>query len=109
MKYTKSIIGEIGYIDTNYKLNYKEAIKLIPKDARIMKAWEYLKLIDEDFDSLRNIPKPNYYFTYATDKYYRACRLSDFGDDSWFYAVGRSVDDSYDSLRGVLVVKKVKG
>lgn len=106
MKWTKSIIGEIGFVDTKNKLTYKEAIKKIPKNARIMKSWELLKLVDEDFKSLNNIPKYEYCFCYATNNYYRACRLGRFGNGSWFVAGGRLVGSSDGALRGVLVVKK---
>ena len=34
MKWTKSIIGEIGVVDTKNKLCYREAIKKIPDDVK---------------------------------------------------------------------------
>jgi len=107
MKYIKSIIGDIGFVDTKNKFCFKEAIKKIPKNARIMEAWEFMKLIDEDFESLKNIPW-EWYFTYATKEYYRACRLDDFGYYSRFVADDRLVDYSGDALRGVLIVKRKK-
>jgi len=106
MKWTKSIIGEIGFIDTKNGFCYKEAIKKIPNNARIMKSWEYLKLIDEDFKSLKNIPKYKHYFAYATEKYYRASRVGDFDFDLRFDGDDWSVGDSLVALRGVLVVKE---
>ena len=68
IKWTKSNIGQIGIVETD-NIPYKEAIKKIPKEARIMKAWELLKLYDEGSKSLRNIPNEGYYFTYGTRSY----------------------------------------
>lgn len=109
MKWTKSIIGEIGFVDTENKLPYREALKKVPKGARIMEAWEALKLMDNDIESLKNIPKEEWYFTYGTDKYYRACRLCDFDNYSRFGAIDRLAGFSGVWLRGVLVVKKIGG
>ncbi len=108
MKWTKSIIGEIGFIDTKNKLFYTDAIKKIPENARIMKSWEFLKLIDEDFKSLKNIPKDKFYFCYATKMYFRVCRLYDFGDYSGFNANSRNVDSAFCLLRRLLVVRRWK-
>ena len=60
MKYIKSIIGDIGFVDTKNKFCFKEAIKKIPKNARIMEAWEFMKLIDEDFESYSNSERSFY-------------------------------------------------
>lgn len=108
MKWTKSIIGEIGFVDTKNKLCYKEAIKKIPTNARIMKGWECMKIIDEDFKAFKKIPKYEFYFTYGTKCFYRACRLSGFDVNSFFGAFDRGVGSSDDALRGVLVVKKMR-
>ena len=108
MKYTKSINGDIGFVDTKCKLCYKDAIKKIPKDARIMKAWECMKLFDEDYKAFRNIPKGEEYFIYGTEKYFRLGRVDDFGDGSNFEAIDWYIDVPNSWLRGVLIVKKVK-
>ncbi len=106
MKYTKSKIGQIALVKFEEDLTYKEATKKVPKEARIMKAWELLKLYDEDKKSLKDVPKGEYFFTYGTVKYYRACRLSNFVFDSVFYAIDRDVDYASYRLRGVLIVNK---
>ena len=103
MKYIKSLIGKIAFIETN--ANYKDSLKKIPKEARIMKSWEFIKLVDDDFQSLKNIPR-DWYFCYATDKYFRACRLDGFGNGSRFLADDGSVVSADFWLRGVLVVKR---
>ena len=99
MKYTKSIIGKIAFIETD--ANYKDSLKKIPKEARIMKAWELLRIQIENKESLKDFPEYKYVWTEN-----RASWLYDFGGDSDFIAVGRVVGLHDDSLRGVCVVKK---
>ena len=101
MKYTKSIIGKIAFIETN--ANYKESIAKIPKEARIMASWELHRLQTEDSIPLKDFPKIEFVWTEN-----RASRLNSFDDYSGFDAVGRCVDCSSCALRGVCVVKKVK-
>ena len=104
VKWTDSIIGKIGFVDTNNNLFYKEAIKKIPKNARIMEAWECMELLDNDFNAFKNIPKDEWYYTKSNNNYFRACGLSGLGDS--FDALDMNLVSSSDALRGVLIVKK---
>ena len=106
IKWTKSIIGEIGYIDWDKSKSYNENIKNIPENAREMKPSEALKIIDNDFKAFNKFPKNKYYACRSSDKRYRACRLGGFDSSSWFDAGGRFVDFAGDWLRGILVVKR---
>ena len=99
MKYTKSIIGKIAFIETD--ANYKDSLKKIPKEARIMKSWELLRIQIENKESLKDFPKYKYIWTEN-----RASWLDDFGLVSYFFDVDRFVVNQGDSLRGVCVVKK---
>lgn len=105
-KYIKTIVGEISKIDT--ELPYLEAIKLIPEEARIMKVWEFVRLAQEDRFKLTKTINNDWYFTYDTKEFSRACRLGKLGLDSDFVAFLHWVD-LVSGLRGVLIVKKVKG
>lgn len=98
MKWTKSIIGDIAFIKTN--ATREESIKQIPKNARLGKRWELLKICDEDKEAIKIFPRDDYILTKP-----RACWLDYFSLNSNFYASGRSVDYG-SALRGVFVVKK---
>lgn len=87
------------------ELTYKQALKKVPKGYRIIKAWELLKLYDENRKALKDIPRGEYFFTYGNKEYYRTCWLNNFDDDSGFGAVGWGVDNSNCRLRGVVIVK----
>jgi len=107
MKWNKSIIGEIGFIRTDYKLSYKDSIKKIPKNARIMKGWEFVKLIDENYEAFDNFPKGEDYFCYGNKDYFRwgalyVDRLDLRSRLYGYYFLG----NAYYRSVGVLVVKK---
>ena len=111
MKWHKSIIGEIGIVKNISKknMNLKKAQSMTPKGARIMRSWEFLKLIDEDIESIDFLKKYEYYFTYSNERYYRAFWLGRAGYGSGFDAYVRDVGDAYYGLLvGVLVVKEAE-
>ena len=103
MKWIKTSIGEVGIVEAK-GLGSKKAIKKIPKGARIMKPWEYLKLIDEENDKL-TWDLSDVFWT-QTNGVARACYLI---SDHDFLAVGRYFDYYSGAVRGVLVVKKRRG
>lgn len=100
MKWIKTSIGQVGIIET-IGLSFENAIKKIPKDTRVMNAWEYLKLIDEEKDKLTW--DLNDIFWTETNGVARACYLSNIYS---FLADGRGINYYYGAVRGVLVVRK---
>ncbi len=105
MKYTKTSIGKISYIKFTKDLTYKQALKKIPKTVRMMKCWEFLKLISEEFEVFNEFPKQDY-FCYFNKEYFKSCSLSNFANNFNVNANYWDVDCSYYRLRGVLIVKK---
>ncbi len=97
MKYTKSILGEIGVLETN--ANHKDTMKKITKEARALKCWEVCKLKFEDNKSLKDFPI--YEYLWCDDG---ASGLYGFGNK--FIADDRGVGSPWKRLRWVCVVKK---
>lgn len=100
MKFTKTIIGKVAFIETNK--NVTDSLKFVPKNCRLLKRWELLKLFDEENEVCVKIFPLHHYLLCSKN---RACWLSNFYFNSSFDANGRDVDYYY-ALRGVCVVKK---
>jgi hypothetical protein len=101
MKYTKTSIGEVAFLETN--ANYKDSLKKIPKEARVMEAWELQRVFKKEPEKLKDFPMREYIWT----ENYTAC-LYWLGSGSRCDAGVRNVDDSYWLLRGICIIKKVK-
>lgn len=110
MKWIKTKFGEIGVVENKNKIriNLKTAQEMCPKGTRIMKSWEMLRLIDEDFDSIKDV-KRGYYFTHSNELYYRVSGLVRADLGSWFIAFEWNVDLADRGLLGVLAVKVDNG
>jgi hypothetical protein len=102
MKYTKTSIGEIAFLETD--ANYKDSLKKIPKEARVMKPTELLTLWINERTKLKGFPTGEYTYIW-TENY--ASFLDGFVDGSKFVTYDWIVYNPYRLLRGVCIVKKV--
>ena len=95
MKYIKTSIGKIAFIPCD--CTREESLKLVPKDCRLMKRWELLKLFDEEKNKLKDFVR----YEYITTKPL-ACVLY---NDQYFIADFRDSNVTNRGVRGVAVVK----
>ena len=98
MKYTKTSIGEIAFIPCD--CTRKKSLKLVPKDCRLIKRWELLKLFDKESKKLANFIKHKYITTEP-----RVCYLI---INHYFIAYDRNIVSANGRVHGVAIIKKRK-